>query len=345
MTGTIEGKQLACLSLLEGASQPQLDAVAARMWCRNALPGDVLAREGEPGETFGLVLEGTVSVSRGSPASERILDVVGPGSILGELAVLRGLPRTATLTAVDPVVLAVGDREALELLLHIPPVYERVRRLASARLARDLRPVAAFLKDGTAVLLRPLLPIDRHAFGEEVHRLSEGSLRRRFFSPQPPSEKMIDYLIDIDYVDHFAWLAVDAVDHHKGLATARFVRLADRSSAEVAFGTSEGYHRRGLGTLLLGALGVAAAEGGIETLVGHVLEENAPMRAVFAKANPKSFFDEPGVLRVTVPSRSAAEILSPDLRSELAAAVHDIVTAASLALSDPTDAGSARSSG
>lgn len=333
MTGKIDGKHLASLSLLEGASAAELDAIAGRMWCRNAVPGEVLASEGAPGDTFGLVLDGKVAVTRSSPAGERTLDEVGPGSILGELAVLRHQPRTATLTAIDTVKLAVGDREALELLLHIPPVYERVRRLASARLARDLRPVPARLKDGTPVLIRPLLPADRVGFAAEVHRLSEDSLRRRFFTSHPPTQAMIDYLVDIDYVDHFAWLAVDAVDVQKGLATARFVRAPGSASAEVAFGTSEGYHGRGLGTLLLGALGVAAVEGGIDELVAHVLEDNVPMRAVFAKAHPEVVFDEPGVLRVRIPTRSAASLLDPDLRARLAGAVHDVVTAASLALS------------
>ena len=333
MTSKIDEEQLASLPLLEGASAAELDAVADRMWCRTAIPGEVLTSENEPGDTFGLVLEGTVSVSRKTPGGDRILAEVGPGSILGELAVLRHLPRTATLTAVDTVRLAVGDREALDLLLHIPPVYERVRRLASARLARDLWPVPARLKDGTPVLLRPLLPADRVGFAAEVHRLSQDSRRLRFFSPQPPSESMIDYLVDIDYVDHFAWLVVDASDPQKGLATARFVRSPASPSAEAAFGTSEGYHGRGLATLLLGALGVAALEGGIDELVGHVLEDNAPMRAVFARAHPQVLFDEPGVLLVTVASTAAAELLDPDLRAQLAAAVHDVVTAASLALS------------
>ncbi len=333
MTGKIDGKDLASLPLLEGASAAELDAVAERMWCRNAIAGEVLASEGEPGETFGLVLDGRVSVTRKSPAGDQTLDEVGRGSILGELAVLRHQPRTATLTALETVKLAVGDREALELLLHIPSVYERVRRLASARLARDLRPVPARLKDGTPVLIRPLLAADRVGFAAEVHRLSDDSLRRRFFTPHPPTQAMIDYLVDIDYVDHFAWIAVDAGDLQKGLATARFVRAPGAPSAEVAFGTSEGYHGRGLGTLLLGAVGVAAVEGGIEELVAHVLEDNAPMRAVFAKAHPKVVFDEPGVLRVTMPSRSAASLLDPDLRAQLAGAVHDVVTAASLALS------------
>ncbi|HEX4863557.1 MAG TPA: cyclic nucleotide-binding domain-containing protein [Acidimicrobiales bacterium] len=339
MTGVIEGNQLASLSLLDGASPADLEAVAARMWCRQALPGEVLAREGEPGATFGLVLEGRVAVTREGFASVTRLDEVGPGSILGELAVLRDRPRTATLTAVGPVRLAVGDRETLELLLHIPPVLQRLRQLASARLARDLRPVPTFLKDGTSVLIRPLLPVDRRGFGAEIHRLSEDSLRRRFFTPQAPSQSMIDYLVDIDYVDHFAWLAVDADDHHKGLATARFVRGADHTSAEVAFGTSEGFHGRGLATLLLGALGVAAVEGGIDTFAAHVLEDNAAMRAVFAKAKAKAIFDEPGVLLMTMKTRTAAEILEPQLRAELASAVHDIVTAASLALSDPEGSG------
>ena len=334
MTTTVDSTQLAGLPLLSGASPAEVEAVAALMWCRQALPGEVLACEGESGETFGLLLEGRVAVTRDGPAGENLLAEVGPGSILGELALLRDRPRTATLTAIEPVQVAVGGRDALGLLLHIPAVYGRVRQLASARLARDVRPVPAFLKDGTPVLIRPLLPVDRQGFGAEVHRLSEDSLRRRFFSPQPPTQSMIDYLVDIDYVDHFAWLAVDAEDHHKGLATARYVRGVDHASAEVAFGTAEGYHGRGLATLLLGALGVAAVEGGIRTLAAHVLEDNAAMRAVFAKARPSSAFDEPGVLLETMDSQAAAEILEPQLRAELASAVHDIVTAASLALSE-----------
>jgi hypothetical protein len=64
------------------------------------------------------------------------------------------------------------------------------------------------------------------------------------------------------------------------------------------------------------------------------------MRAVFAKAKAKSVFDEPGVLRSIMESRAAAAILEPQLRGELASAVHDIVTAASLALSNPESSSS-----
>lgn len=241
----------------------------------------------------------------------------------------------ATLTATDRSLLAVGDRDALHLLLSVRAVHDRLRRLAASRLARDLRPVAAGLKDGTAVWIRPLLPQDREEFRSVVSHFSQDSLRRRFFSSGAPSEAMIQYLTDIDYVDHFAWVALESIPPHQGLASARFVRLDLHDAAEVAFGTAEGQHGRGLATLLLGAIGVAAVEAGVTRLIAHVLDDNSAMRAVFAKARAKTEFEEPGVLRVTMSSEAAAAILPHATRDLLAASVHDIVTAASLALAQP----------
>lgn len=303
------------------------------MWWREALPGEVLVREGEPGETFGLLVEGSVSVTRGG--GHHLADA-SPGSILGELSVLRGQPRTATLTATCRALLAVGDRKALDLLLAVHVVRQRLQRIASARLARDLRPVPARLKDGTTVWIRALLPQDREGFRSVVTHFSRDSLRRRFFSAGAPSEAMIEYLTDIDYIDHFAWVVLDASRPHEGLASARFVRSDDAQTAEVAFGTAEGHHGRGLATLLLGAIGVAAVEAGVTTLVAHVLEDNSPMRAVFAKAGARSEFAEPGILLTTMASGAAAAILDDATRDLLAASVHDIVTAASLALAQPS---------
>jgi CRP-like cAMP-binding protein len=336
MPEEVTGPLLAPIPLLEGLEPERLEEVAATMWLRRAGPGEVLAHEGDEGGTFGLVLEGRVEVSRRSPHGTTRLAEAGPGSLLGELAVLRREPRTATLTAVTETVLAVGDERALRMLLDTPEVHDRVRLLASARLARDLRPVRATLKDGTEVLVRPLLAEDREAFDQELHRLSKDSLRRRFFSPAPPSKSTVDYLVHIDYVDHFAWVVLDVDDPRQGLATARFIRLTQPDVAEMAFGTADRYQGHGIGTFLLGAIGVAALEAGITTLVAHVLEDNRPMRAVFAKAEGISHFDEPGVLRVQVEAAVAAELLDDPIRQELASAVRDVVTAASLALTTPT---------
>ena len=318
-----------------GVGAERLNEIAARMWRLRADAGEVLVRQGETGDTFGLVLEGEVRVSLESAHGPRLLADAQVGAILGELAVLRHQPRTATLTALTPAVLAMGGAAAMELMLDVPEVRDRIRRLASARLARDLRPVHASLKDGTPIVVRPLLAEDRAAFDTELHRLSEVSLRRRFFSPASPSESMVDYLVHIDYADHFAWVVLDSNDHSQGLATARFVRLAQPEQAEMAFGTADRYQGRGIGTFLLGAVGVAAVEAGIAKLVGHVLEDNKAMRAVFAKVDSTTHFDEPGVLLVETEAAAAAALLPDATREELASAVHDIVTAASLALSSP----------
>lgn len=62
-------------------------------------PGDSLIREGERGNQYLMVTDGTVSVSRGG----QVLRQLGPGSGVGEISLLRNVPRTATVTAVGQV--------------------------------------------------------------------------------------------------------------------------------------------------------------------------------------------------------------------------------------------------
>jgi protein lysine acetyltransferase len=335
MPDVVDGAALGSLPILEGASAEDLEDIAGMMSVTQASTGEVLGREGEPGNTFWLVLAGAVAVSRATSHGERTVAVARPGSIVGELAVLRDAPRTATVTARMTTVLACGGPAVLERILAVEPVRNRVRRLVSDRLAHDLHPLSTTLSDGTAMLIRPLLPEDREAFDAAVHHMSRESLRRRFFSSTGPSEAVIDYLLDIDYVDHFAWVALDGADPRRGLATARYIRTAQPAEAEMAFGTIDDYQGRGIGTFLLGALGVAAGEAGITTLVAHVLEDNTAMRKVFGKAAPAVRFDEPGVVFVEIEAAAAAALLDEATRTALGSAVRDVVTAASLALTPP----------
>ena len=323
---------LAALPLLDGASPAEIDSLAACMHPGQAEPGEVLGREGEPGEVFWLLLDGRVGVTIRTPsgAGRRVAEA-GPGSILGELALLRRQPRSATVTALTACRYLCGQADALERLLVIDPVRRRMRRLASSRLAQDARPVRSRLRDGSDILLRPLLHSDRDALNSALHSLSRESIRRRFFSAGTPSETLVDYLIDIDYVDHFAWVALDA-ESHDGVGVARFIRQPGTSSAEMAFTTVDPVQGRGIGTLLFGAIGVAAHEAGLTELVAYVMEDNSPMRAVFAKAGGHTRYDDPGLVHVTVDPVRAAGLLEPATEQALATSVHDVVTAASLAL-------------
>jgi CRP-like cAMP-binding protein len=306
------------------------------MALRRLAPNEVLMREGEEGETFALIVEGDVAVTRGDGRQCRLLARAGPGSILGELAVLRHQPRTATVTALTPTVAAIGNADVLLDLADREPVLARLRRLTSARLAHNVRPVPATLHSGVRVRLRPLLPEDRGGFRDAVRSLSADSRRRRFFSAGRPSAAMVDHLVDIDFVDHFAWVAVLDGSPEEGVATGRYIRdEPNGAAAEMAFGVVDRFHGRGIGTLLFGAVGVAARESGIRTLYGHVLQDNLPMRAVFAKAGGRASFAEPGVLRIEVDPDAAAAMLDAALGDALRAAAHDVVTAASLPLSSP----------
>ncbi len=318
---------LAALPLLDGASGDELEALAGLTRPGSAGVGEVLGHEGEPGDEFWLLLEGRVAVTLGG---HHLADA-GPGSILGELALLRGRPRSATVTAVEPCRYLSGGAEALERMLANGAVRARLRRLASARLAQDLKPVHMTLRDGTAVVVRPLLPADRPALDQALQNMSRDSIRRRFFTAGTPSPALVDYLIDIDYVDHFAWVVLEGGTGH-GMATGRYVRRPGDTEAEMAFTTVDRYQGRGLGTFLLGALGATAVEAGITSLFAHVMEDNGPMRKVFAKAEGQAHFDEPGLVVVSVDPERAAALLDPATRAGLAAAVHDVVTAASLAL-------------
>jgi hypothetical protein len=94
--------------LMRGGKKPKV---------RSLKPGEVLARQGDPGDTLFLILDGIVDVT----VDELRLGDLGPGAVIGERAVLETSPRTATLTALTPVRVAVAcadavDRTALEEL-------------------------------------------------------------------------------------------------------------------------------------------------------------------------------------------------------------------------------------
>src|SRR5687767_4789680 len=129
-------------------------------------------REGETGDFFTLLVRGSVVVMRAAPAGPETLAVAGPGSIGGELALLRNRARTATVTARESGAALVGDVDDLDFLLGLPGVHDRIRHLASARLAQDARPVTVALRDGNEIVLRPLLPSDRSAYTATIDEQS-----------------------------------------------------------------------------------------------------------------------------------------------------------------------------
>jgi len=335
MTASGAVDDLARLPLFSGCDASELAAPASMLSPVDEASGAVLARQGEPARSFLLVTTGEAAVLRDDGGGEHQVATVGPGAIVGELSVLRGARRSATVTATLPLTGYAGDADAFAALLDVPGVAERIARTARQRLAANTRPVEVTLGDGARLHIRPILPSDRGKLADTQPGFSRESHYKRFFSAPPLSDKVVQYLVDVDYGDHFAWvaLAVDDADE-PGVASARYIReRAAPDTAEVAFSVVDDYQGRGLGTLLVGALAVAAAENGVRRFRARVLAENEPMRAILRRAGAHLDFAEPGVLE-TVVDVPANGFGLPDLSTAnaLRNAARDIVVAADLAL-------------
>ena len=64
-------------------------------------PGRDLFKEGDPGDTMYIIQKGRIKITKRVNNVEKILMVLGKGDFLGEMALIRQTPRTATATAID----------------------------------------------------------------------------------------------------------------------------------------------------------------------------------------------------------------------------------------------------
>ena len=85
---------LAEMGLFEGCAPEQLQALAERLRPVRAEPGQVLMRQGEQAVSFVLIHSGCAEVSHTGDDGAVVLDEVGPGAIVGEVAFCAALPRS-----------------------------------------------------------------------------------------------------------------------------------------------------------------------------------------------------------------------------------------------------------
>lgn len=88
--------------------------LAKRMEREEVAPGTAIVREGEPGDRFYVVFAGMLSVANSAMGGRGVLR---PGDYFGEVALAMDVPRTATVTAITPAVVASCDRETFDELL------------------------------------------------------------------------------------------------------------------------------------------------------------------------------------------------------------------------------------
>jgi hypothetical protein len=110
-----------------------LDALAGALVRVPVAAGDLVVSEGDESDRFYVIESGTVRVTA---ADGHLLREEGPGDYFGEIGLLRDVPRTATITAIDDtVLLALGREEFLEAVTG----QGEARRLAEDIVVRRLR--------------------------------------------------------------------------------------------------------------------------------------------------------------------------------------------------------------
>lgn len=111
------------IELFSELSKKELRNIASLMTPIRVKAGRKLTKEGEPGREFMIIVEGNATVDRGG----KVLARLGPGDFFGELAVVAGVPRTATVTAdTDMVIEMLNRREFSSLLDESPRIAKKV---------------------------------------------------------------------------------------------------------------------------------------------------------------------------------------------------------------------------
>ena len=106
--------ELARVGLFADLAGEKLTKLADRMQREDVTSGTVLIREGEPGDRFFVLLSGVAAVSQSALGERQILKA---GEFFGEVALAMNVPRTATVTAMTPCVVASCDEATFDELV------------------------------------------------------------------------------------------------------------------------------------------------------------------------------------------------------------------------------------
>ncbi len=138
------GKQgidlLAQVPLFSGLSRRHLKQLAEHADLVSFRPRETIVKTGQPGGTFYVILEGEARVTRGTKTLSRL----DPGDFFGEISLLDGGPRTATVTAETPVkAIRVFKRSFDKVVAQEPTVAAKILGVVARRLRDAERSISS----------------------------------------------------------------------------------------------------------------------------------------------------------------------------------------------------------
>jgi diguanylate cyclase (GGDEF)-like protein len=167
---------LGAIPLFQSLHPDELDLLSARAMERFLGPGEILIRQGGRSDELFIILSGraqVLQVSEGPSQTQRVLGELGPNEVVGEMAVLTGLPRSATVVALDPLrCLEISASEFLRLVETVPGLAGPLAKTLARRIYETDRRIERFAPDPLTGLL------GRAAFEEQYSRLAALARRR-----------------------------------------------------------------------------------------------------------------------------------------------------------------------
>jgi len=127
--------QLKQVAILSGLSNEDLATVAERATTRKLAAGDVLMKKGDPGDSLFLIHSGLVKITtENSKGEELILNRWGAGSAIGEMSLLDGGTRSASVIALEETEALELSRETFEEIVKKPSVSLAIIKASTRRL-------------------------------------------------------------------------------------------------------------------------------------------------------------------------------------------------------------------
>jgi GNAT superfamily N-acetyltransferase len=156
------------------------------------------------------------------------------------------------------------------------------------------RTAVVVLDDGGEIVVRPIVASDRHDLAEGLAEMSDEDRHARFFRPvERLTDRELTYLTEIDYHDHFAWVATTSEDPPAGVGVARYIRLPDEPEvAEAAVVVLDAYQRRGIATVLLELLARSALDNGVTHFRAYSLPSNRTVIDALSRGGAAIGYDE-----------------------------------------------------
>lgn len=144
------------------------------------------------------------------------------------------------------------------------------------------------LPDGTHVHFRHVHPSDEPLISKAYASASRQTLLHRFFSPiRSLAPDQLRRMLNFDRRREVCIVGcIQQQNQPRIICGARYVRLAEPESAEIALTVHDDFHHLGLGTYMLVLLAQLAAEDGIHRFHADVMSSNLPMLQLVRKIFP-----------------------------------------------------------